>query len=88
MNTTATAQTTTVGRFTFNHETGKVVGPAGYLQSGRLEAIMDKIHSGQSTVYNTGRQLGHGGINLILVCIQTDYAAWAGEQEFLALSRR
>ena len=88
MSTTATAKTTTVGRFTFNPETGSIAGPAGYLQSGKLESVMDKIHSGQSTVLNAGRQLGHGVINLILVAIQTDYAAWAGEQEILALSRR
>ena len=79
---------TLLGRFTYDPATNAISGPAGYMQSGRLEDVIAKIKAGQSHVYNEGLRLGHGGISLILVCIQTDFGAWAGEQEILALCKR
>ncbi|MDP2324291.1 MAG: hypothetical protein Q8N51_09715 [Gammaproteobacteria bacterium] len=75
---------TIVGRFTYDPQTKNISGPARYMQSGRLEKVLDQIRTRQSIVFNEGCRLGHGGISLILVCVQTDFAAWAGEQELLA----
>jgi hypothetical protein len=79
---------TIVGRFTYDPQTENISGPAGYMKSGRLERVLDQIRTRQSHVYSEGCRLGHGGISLILVCVQTDFAAWAGEQEILALGQR
>lgn len=73
--------TKTVGRFTFDEETGQVSGPAEYMRTWGAERIK-KIESGQDVVFNFGMRdrPDVDPITLILVSLQTDFAAWLGLQ--------
>lgn len=68
----------TVGEFTF--EAGTVTGPAAYMQE-RGNAKLEEIQAGKSVVFNLGAAHAKGAeglVNLALVALQTDYAAWKG----------
>lgn len=78
--TTPTATTTqTVGRFTIS-STGVVEGPAAYMAE-RGTARLRRIEAGTDVVFNYGLSTGRDPLTLALVSLQTDYAAWLGEQE-------
>ena len=72
----------TVGPFTLDMATGDLVGPADYMASENYRRKMAAIEAGTdmlSTSPFASRDLG----TAILVSIQTDYAAWRGQQELL-----
>ena len=74
----------TVGAFTF--EGGIVSGPAAYMAE-RGNARLDNILAGGDTVFNAGTRFAPQGTSvatLVLVSLQTDYAAWLGAQSLAA----
>ena len=72
--------TKTVGKFTYNEETRVVTGPKVYMESGRYDQVVHDCVAGLNTVFNYGGG-NNDTLSLLLVCIQTDYAAWAGQME-------
>ena len=66
----------TVGRFSMT-SAGVVTGPADYMKE-RWPAFKAKLESGQSAVFNYGAGRGGSLESLVLVAVQTDYAAWRG----------
>lgn len=75
---------TTVGAFTYAD--GTVTGPAEYMDE-RGEARLAKMLAGEDTVFNAGVRF-HGGdtATLVLVSLQTDFAAWKGMRELKGAS--
>ncbi len=78
-----------IGSFFYNQETHQISGPADYMAD-RFSDRMAKIHAGQDAVFNFGSQRGittHGGakfdvVSLVMVSLQTDYAAYQGMKNF------
>ena len=68
-----------VGRFTFDDNTGEVTGPKSYLETEAFQQSFDKIQSGRSSVI----YLAPAGIplgQLVATALQTDFAAWLGQE--------
>lgn len=76
-----------VGAFTM--ERGVVSGPADYMAA-RGNARLRRIEAGQDVVFNYGISRGVSGNveTTVLVSLQTDYAAYLGEQEMLVKQER
>jgi len=78
-----TEGTKTVGRFTFDYESGTVSGPADYMRK-QGNARLRRIEKGDDVVvsmgYREARDRGESPdiITLILVSLQTDFAAYMG----------
>lgn len=84
----ASRQTTkTAGRFSFDPATGKISGPAAYMNE-RYAARIARINSGRDTVANMGFAQHGDTVLAVLVSLQTDFAAWAGMREFETLLRK
>jgi hypothetical protein len=83
MSMTQTEGTKTVGRFSFDYATGTVSGPADYMRK-QGNARLRSIEQGQDVVVKMGYQLAQDRgespdiITLILVSLQTDFAAYLG----------
>lgn len=77
----------TVGRFTLEPD-GTLTGPAEYLASEAYRKCIAKIEAGDNAVVRFGATTGQSRASLLLVAIQTDYAAWRGMQQILAMGRR
>lgn len=73
---------TEVGRFTFDSTTGTVTGPADYMRSADYAACIRSIESGTSHVFRAGLEHSPSVEVALLVTIQTDYAGWAGREQF------
>lgn len=73
----------TVGRFSYDAESGTLTGPVEYLKE-QGDALLARIKAGNSVVYNTGISLGHDPVKTILVALQTDFAGWLGNRQLLA----
>jgi len=77
----------TVGKFTID-ETGTVTGPAAYMRE-RGSARLRRIERGDDIVIRFGlEQPGADIETLILVSLQTDYAAYRGEVEMFGRALR
>ena len=64
-----------VGRFTY--EDGILLGPRDYmLEQGN--ALLDKILTGEDTIFNMTKDQSPDVETAILVRLQTDYAGWLG----------
>ncbi len=72
--------TLTVGPFTF--EGSDLNGPARYMEE-RGFALLDRIDAGQDATFNLTAPLSPSVEMAVLVRLQTDYAAWLGQQELL-----
>jgi hypothetical protein len=72
--------TLNVGMFTL--EGDHLTGPAGYMEA-RGFALLDRIDAGQDTTFNLTAHLSPSAELAVLVRLQTDYAAWLGQQELL-----
>lgn len=70
-----------VGSFFYNNQTAQISGPADYMTN-RFQEKMTKIYAGRDTVVNFGLGQGQEIISLILVSLQTDYAAFLGMKSF------
>lgn len=72
----------------FSCEGGTITGPKDYMEergSARLERILD----GDDAVFNAGCQFGGGSPErLVLVSLQTDFAAWKGTRALWAMGSR
>jgi len=78
---------TKVGRFTLNPTTGEIAGPAEYMNSEQYARRIERIYAGQDPVFEMGLQRSPNAATALLVAIQTDYAAWKGQQQIAAMSR-
>lgn len=76
-----TESTRQVGSFFYNNQTAQISGPADYMTT-RFQERMTKIYAGKDTVVNYGLSQGQEIISLILVSLQTDYAAFLGMKSF------
>lgn len=76
---TQTEGTKTVGRFTYDYADGTVSGPADYMRK-QGNARLRNIEKGQDVVVSMGYQQDPSAdiITLILVSLQTDFAAYLG----------
>ncbi len=73
---------TTVGRFSYNAESGTVSGPADYMNSPQYSERMEKIYAGTCAVFNMNPS---PDVYLrVLVSLQTDYAAFQGMKEMMS----
>jgi hypothetical protein len=70
----------TVGKFTIDGN--DLNGPGGYMEK-RGFALLELIGSGQDTTFNLMVHLSPSVEVAVLVRLQTDYAAWRGQQELL-----
>ncbi len=70
-----------VGSFSYNNETGLISGPADYMTT-RFQDRMSDIYAGRNSVVNYGLSEGQEIISLVLVSLQTDYAAFLGMRQF------
>lgn len=74
-----------VGSFFYNHQTKEISGPADYMAD-RFQDRMEKIYAGRDAVFNYGSanpvQGGPDAVSLVLVSLQTDYAAYLGMKSF------
>jgi hypothetical protein len=75
-----------VGRFQFDPSTSTVAGPADYM-SERGSALLDAILNGTDRMFNASRHFSPDVVTAILVRLQTDYAAFAGQRQFDAAVR-
>jgi hypothetical protein len=70
-----------VGRFTFDTATGTLSGPAAYFESrGGVDAAVDRALASATFRYGAAGASPSPQVAL-LVALQTDYAAFAGEQD-------
>jgi len=80
-----TEKTRQVGSFSYDHQTGQIAGPADYMGS-RFQDRMSDIYAGRDAVFNYGSanpvQGGPDAVTLVLVSLQTDYAAFLGMRQF------
>lgn len=74
--------TITVGRFSYNRETGEVSGPEEYMRE-RGFARIARIESGNDVVFNMGCVHSPNVETAVLVSLQTDYAGWKGTRQLL-----
>lgn len=78
------------GQFEIVQEPGSsnygVIGPRAYVESAQFQECLAKIQNGESAIVNYGSQFSKSAdtLSLILVAIQTDYAAWLGTRELVA----
>lgn len=71
----------TVGEFTLEPD-GTVTGPAGYMKA-RFDEFRKNLEAGRNAVFTYGSMNGKGSTEqLLLVALQTDYAAWQGMAAF------
>jgi hypothetical protein len=71
----------TVGEFTYEKD-GTVTGPAQYMAD-RFDKFRANLEAGRNAVFNYGAMHGKGTAeSLLLVALQTDYAAWKGMESF------
>lgn len=76
--------TKTVGKFTFDHATGSVEGPADYMAD-RGFARIASIEAGDDPVFNMNPNSAYDPALGMMVSLQTDYAGWNGMRQFNAL---
>lgn len=81
MTVNITTKSRQVGSFFYNNQTAQISGPAEYMTT-RFQAKMEKIYAGRDTVVNFGLGQGQEIISLIMVSLQTDYAAYLGMKSF------
>ncbi len=81
-NTATTAQTTTVGAFSFDSATSTVVGPADYMRSAEYARCIASIQNGTNHTFRAAVEHSPSFEIALLVVIQTDYAGWHGMQIF------
>jgi hypothetical protein len=72
------ANTKMVGRFSLDPSTGTLEGPAEYLKE-RGDALVKAILDGTDAVFTATARYSPDVVTAILVRLQTDYAAWAGD---------
>jgi len=72
----------TVGRFSWDAETGTLSGPKEFMLE-RGNAILDQILAGDDAVFNMTAHLSPTIPLAVLVRLQTCLAAWLGERELL-----
>ena len=78
-----------IGVFTYNTLTDQVTGPQDYMDK-RFKTRMNKIQAGTDSVFNFGSRKGittkdgkrFDVASLVLVSLQTDYAAHQGMKSF------
>ena len=70
----------TVGRFTYDSESGEVTGPALYFKE-QGDARLSRILEGKDELFNQTAHLSPDIPTAVLVWLQTDYAGWLGRQE-------
>lgn len=75
----------TVGRFSIEGST--FTGPQEYMAE-QGNARLERILSGNDSLFNATAYLSPDLETAILVWMQTDYAAWAGARELTAMSQR
>ncbi len=75
---------TTVGQFTFDAETSSISGPADYMRSDDYRRTIESIEAGTNHVFRAGCEFSPTIEIALLVTIQTNYAGWAGAQQFHA----
>lgn len=73
--------TNKVGAFTYDHKNGQVQGPADYMAE-RFQQRMEAIYAGRDAVFNFGSREGRDAVSMVLVSLQTDYAAFQGMKSF------
>jgi hypothetical protein len=69
-----------VGQFAL--EGDELNGPTRYMEE-RGFALLDRVDAGQDTSFNLTAHLSPSAELAVLVRLQTDYAAWLGQQELL-----
>jgi len=78
-----------IGVFTYNTLTDQVTGPQDYMDK-RFKTRMKKIQAGTDSVFNFGSRKGittkdgqrFDVASLVLISLQTDYAAHQGMKSF------
>ena len=74
-----------LGAFTW--DSGTVIGPREYMEARGFERLR-RMEQGHDPLVSIGLAQ-HGNLALaVLVALQTDYAAWRGEQELFGTLRR
>lgn len=75
----ASNEVKTVGRFAFDYTTNEISGPADYMRK-YGNARLRRIEQGQDVIVSMGMQQNPDAdiITLILVSLQTDFAAYRG----------
>lgn len=76
---------TTVGRFTFDAEDSTVSGPADYIRSEQYQRLIAEIEGGRNHTFRAACEHSPDFVTALLVTIQTDYAGFAGMQQFNAM---
>jgi isoaspartyl peptidase/L-asparaginase-like protein (Ntn-hydrolase superfamily) len=82
MPTTATAEPTTVGAFTYDPTTSTVSGPASYMRSDDYARCIAGIMDGTSHTFRACMEHSPTPEIALLVTIQTNYAGWHGMETF------
>ena len=69
------------GSFTFDPKNGQIQGPADYMKE-KFQDRMEAIYAGRDHVFNYGSMDGRDVVPMVLVSLQTDYAAFQGMKSF------
>lgn len=73
---------TTVGRFTFDPTDSSISGPADYIRSDQYARLIKRIESGTDVPFRMACEHSPDFETALLVTVQTDYAGWAGMEQF------
>jgi hypothetical protein len=80
------SETKTVGKFTYDEESGTISGPGDYMREA-FPARFASIEAGTDVVAQKGFELNGGDAVLaILVSLQTDYAGFAGYKSMFGVT--